>query len=399
MYGGGNIGRGFIGAMLSASGYHVTFIDIAENVVNALNERHEYPVRLVSEKGVEDTLVTNVGAVNGNDTEEAARAIAGCDILATSVGARILRFIVPNIVAGLRLRWQQTEKPLNILICENLNDADKVLYELLTAPLSEDEKKLFDERVGLVECSVGRMVPVQTDEMKDGDELRICTEPYPYLPVDKAAFKGDIPEINNMIPYSPFDYYVKRKLFIHNLGHAVCAYLGGYSGREYIAQSVSDAEIFAVTQNAMLESAQALSVKYGAELLSLVTHIDDLLSRFGNGILHDTCQRVGGDPARKLGQTDRLIGASRLCLECGVTPAYISAGAAGAVYRCLNENALEQTEENAARVLCEVSGLGMNDRLFEMIMRCYAVFRKGEPLSALRKAAGKIKAENSESAV
>ena len=29
MYGGGNIGRGFIGAMLSQCGYEVTFIDLA----------------------------------------------------------------------------------------------------------------------------------------------------------------------------------------------------------------------------------------------------------------------------------------------------------------------------------------------------------------------------------
>ena len=38
MYGGGNIGRGFIGALLSQSGYEVTFIDVAEPVVKELQE-------------------------------------------------------------------------------------------------------------------------------------------------------------------------------------------------------------------------------------------------------------------------------------------------------------------------------------------------------------------------
>ena len=38
MFGGGNIGRGFIGALLSQSGYEVTFIDVAEPVVKALQE-------------------------------------------------------------------------------------------------------------------------------------------------------------------------------------------------------------------------------------------------------------------------------------------------------------------------------------------------------------------------
>ena len=41
MYGGGNIGRGFIGALLSQSGYEVTFIDVAEPVVKALQENNE----------------------------------------------------------------------------------------------------------------------------------------------------------------------------------------------------------------------------------------------------------------------------------------------------------------------------------------------------------------------
>ena len=98
MYGGGNIGRGFIGALLSQSGYEVTFIDVAEPVVNALREKHEYPVRYVSSAGHEDVIIRNVTAVNGNDSDAASEAIANCDIMATAVGARILKFIVGNIV-------------------------------------------------------------------------------------------------------------------------------------------------------------------------------------------------------------------------------------------------------------------------------------------------------------
>ena len=62
MYGGGNIGRGFIGALLSGSGYRVTFIDVAEPVVKALQEQGTYPVRYVSSEGHEDVWVKNVTA-------------------------------------------------------------------------------------------------------------------------------------------------------------------------------------------------------------------------------------------------------------------------------------------------------------------------------------------------
>ena len=98
MYGGGNIGRGFIGAPLSQSGYRVTFIDVAPPVVEHLQKNECYPIRYVFSGGHEDVLVENVTAVNGNDMEAAATAIANCDIMATAVGARILKFIVPTLL-------------------------------------------------------------------------------------------------------------------------------------------------------------------------------------------------------------------------------------------------------------------------------------------------------------
>ena len=383
MYGGGNIGRGFIGATLSQSGYEVTFIDVAEPVVKALQEKHQYPVRYVSSEGYEDIMIEHVTAVNGNDQEAASEAIAGCDIMATAVGARILKFIVPNIVAGLRKRWARTDAPLNIIICENLNDANKILEGMLKEQLSEEEKALFGARVGLVEASIGRMVPVQTEEMKDGDPMRVCVERYGFLPVDLAAFKGEVPEIQNLVPFEPFDFYIKRKLFIHNMGHATCAYLGGYVGRKYIYQAIDDPEILSIVENAMLESAMALSQKYGVELEPLMLHITDLLGRFRN--------RVGGDPARKLGAADRLIGSSLLCLEMGVTPAYIAVGAAGAVYRYLNETGTEQSYDAAKQVLREVSGLPDEHTLLKMIMQIYGLYLEGETVAAMRRYAQRVK--------
>ena len=305
MYGGGNIGRGFIGALFSRAGYQVTFVDVAAPVVDELQSRRCYPLRIVSAEGNTDLKIENVTAVNGNDVEAVASTIAGCEIMATAVGARILKFIVPNIVAGLRKRWAEGGKPLNIIICENLNDANKIIEGMIKEQLTAEECAKFDETVGLVEASIGRMVPVQTDEMKDGEPLRVCVESYGFLPVDKAAFKGEIPEVAGMVPFEPFDFFVKRKLFIHNMGHATTAYLGGLIGLEYVWQAIDNADIRVIAQNAMTESAIALSRHYNVPLDGILLHITDLLGRFGNKALGDTCARVGGDPARKLANADR----------------------------------------------------------------------------------------------
>lgn len=392
IYGGGNIGRGFIGALMAASGYELTFIDVAEPLVNALNARKSYPVRHVSLEGHEDITVHNVTAINGRDTLAAASAIAECDIMATAVGARALNFIAPVIASGLKRRWAANARALDIIICENLMDANSVLRNMIYECLAPEERARLDIMVGFVEASVGRMVPVQTETMADGDPLRVCVERYAYLPVDKAAFKGRIPEIHGLFPYAPFDFFIKRKLYIHNMGHAVCAYLGGYVGLEYIWQAIDDPEILLIARDAMTESAIALSRRYGAPLEDLMMHIEDLLNRFRNAALMDTCARVGSDPVRKLGASDRLIGASLLALEQGATPASIAVGAAGAIYRYLSETGVRQSVETAQNALKALSGLEKHNALTELILSIYNLCAENAPLSTLRRAAQARKA-------
>ena len=392
MYGAGNIGRGFIGALFSQSGYDVAFIDVAKPVVEALRERGSYPLRVLDGAGYEDLTIERVSAIDGTDMDAVARAIAGADVMATAVGANILKFIAPNIANGLKLRFAQGGMPLNILICENLMDANKVLEGMIKQHLTAAEQSWMDQNVGLVEASIGRMVPVQTEEMKAGDALRVCVERYGFLPVDRDAFRGEIPQIRNMVPFSPFDFYIRRKLYIHNLGHATAAYLGLYTGKPLIADAIDEPEILFLAQGAMLESAEALSKKYGVALPEILRHISDLLARFANRSLGDTCARVGADPVRKLAASDRLIGSARLCLEQGVSPAYLCVGAAGGVYEYLKENALEQTEENAVAALRQLSGVVDGEALQQQILVYYRLFAVGDSLGGIRCAAQRVKA-------
>ncbi|HSK69146.1 MAG TPA: mannitol dehydrogenase, partial [Candidatus Limnocylindria bacterium] len=279
MYGAGNIGRGFVGALMSRSGYDVCFVDVDRGLVDRLNAAGAYTLRIVENDAFRDELVQNVCAVDGTDADAVARAVAGCDLMATAVGARILPRVAPLIARGLQLRFREGGAPLSIIICENMMDADKYLAELIEKELGEAGRALFRERVGLVEASIGRMVPVQTEAMREGDPLRVCAEAYGFLPVDRDAFKGDVPKLEGLVPHSPFDFYLRRKLYLHNMAHAGCAYLGMYAGKEYIYESIADENIALVTQDAMLESIAALSARYGAPFQALWDHAADLLYR------------------------------------------------------------------------------------------------------------------------
>lgn len=395
MYGGGNIGRGFIGPLFNQSGYQLIFIDVDDQVVSALARDQRYPVRYVSNEGHEDVWVEEVTAVHGNDDETTANVIAQCDIMATAVGSRALKYIVPNIVRGLRQRWAVTNKPLNIIICENLPNAAQYLRKLLKSGLTTDEQIYFDDSVGLVEASIGRMVPVQTAKMQAGNPLRVCVERYGFLPTDKAAFKGEIPDIENMVPFEPFDFYINRKLYVHNMGHATCAYLGDYLKLDFIYEAIDVSDIRIIVQNAMQDSAMSLSAKYDMQLNPVLFHVEDLIFRFNNVALGDTCDRVGGDPERKLSPEDRMIGSARLALEQNINPAYISVGVAAGVRRLIEERrGLHQSVEAAIHILHEVSGLDLDERLMKLIIDMYKIFLGGKTLTEIRIKADRIKASS-----
>jgi mannitol-1-phosphate 5-dehydrogenase len=117
----------------------------------------------------------------------------------------------------------------------------------------------------------------------------------------------------NLKPFSPFHFYIKQKLFIHNLGHAACAYMGSIKGYKYIWQAVGDKTIKNAAKQAMTESAAALSRHYAVPIKDILSHIEDLLARFANKALSDSAARVGRDPLRKLSPHDRMAGAAHFC--------------------------------------------------------------------------------------
>ena len=333
MYGAGNIGRGFIGQTFSVAGYKVGFVDINMEVIDALNEKNEYPVNIVTTEKNKEIIVKNVYGIDGKDIDKVSDEIASCDMMATAIGVNVLKFIAKPIAKGIEKRAKLSDKPLNIIICENLIGADKFLKGLILNEVPE-LKDYIEEKVGFIEASIGRMVPVMTEEKKAGNPLRVYVEPYNILPVDKAAFKGEIPtDVANLYPYTPFDLFIERKLFMHNMSHALCAYLGNLRGYEYVYQAANDYDIRYCAFRALIQSALAIAKENGVEVAGLILHSENLLYRFTNVALADTVARVGKDTKRKLGASDRLIGALKLCEKHNIDASYICIGiAAGLMF-------------------------------------------------------------------
>jgi mannitol-1-phosphate 5-dehydrogenase len=187
------------------------------------------------------------------------------------------------------------------------------------------------EQVGFVETVVSRMVPELSPADREADPLLVVVEDYDRLPADAAAFRGLAPHVAGLEPVERFQGYFERKLFTHNLGHAVTAYLGYSAGYTHIHEAVADPALAAQVRGAMEEAGAGLIARWGFSASEQRAHAEELMRRFANVALRDTVARVGRDPLRKLRRDDRLVGGALLALEQGVEPRNIAAGIAAAL--------------------------------------------------------------------
>lgn len=390
MYGAGSIGRGFIGQLFSETGYKTIFIDVNTELIQQLNERGEYPLRFVKNSGNREIIVRNVSGVDGDNHDEICHVIAKADIMATSVGKNILPLIAENIADGLRKRWaNQNYRTLNIIVCENMIKSNEYLRKLISEYLDSDEKKMFNQYIGTVETCIGRNVPVMTEELYDGDPLRIIAEDYTLLPVDAASVVGKLPALKSVVFKEEFGFYIRQKLFMYNMAHAVIAYLAHMRGLKKLCDAVSEPDIKYVAARALSEIAVAMAEEYKEDLGELMRFCHELLYRFNNKRLGITVTRLGADPVRKLSKEDRLVGPALLCEKQGLTPAFLALGiAAGYCYLDEGDAYSIEIQEyikkmGIEKTVAHFSSLDETTRLHQLIMIYYRQFQQKVSLNLM----------------
>jgi len=304
IFGAGRIGRSFIGQLFGSAGYKIVFIDVDHEIVRLLNERGSY--RVVIKGYTEQILcISNVSALHSSDTEKVTDAICSAGIAAVSVGKFALGKVIPVIAAGLEKRlFHNPFTPLDIILAENHRSAAEFTKSELAANLPADFP--LESYVGLLETSIGKMVPIIPATEIKKDPLVVFAEPYNTLILDAKGFRNPIPDVKGLAPKENIKAWVDRKAFIHNLGHATAAYYGYYLHPEmiYMYEILDDEKVADFTRKVMLQSAAILAKAYPDDLplSDLEEHVDDLISRFRNKALQDTVYRVGSDLIRKLGR-------------------------------------------------------------------------------------------------
>ena len=373
MIGAGNIGRGFIGALLEKSGWHVTFADVAENLITAINERRSYTVH-IRDKECSQWTVSSISGISSAG-QELVDAIAGdCQLITTAVGLRILPIVAKPIAAGIRARKQAGSRQLlNVVACENAVRGTSQLRDAVYSHLSPEEIDYAKEYVGFADCAVDRIVPKASFE----NPLDVAVEQYTEWDVEKGGWKGELPDIQGCSFVDDLSAYIERKLFTLNSGHAICAYLGALKGCRTIVESIADPAIGHLVYRAMWESGEGLIQKFSFDPDAHHAYIDRIFARFQNPYLEDETARVAREPIRKLAPTDRLIKPLTTAYGYGLNVDHLIFGAAAALhFDCPeDEQSVEMIgkiqAEGVARALEAYTGLQSGHPLFGRILDVY----------------------------
>lgn len=361
-FGAGNIGRGFIGEILSKNDFEVIFVDMNAAVIDALNERHGYEIGIASPEHEKISVSGVSGINNGKNPEEVVQAIAEADIVTTAIGPTILPYIAELIAKGIHARKQAgNQNPLDFLACENMIGGSEFLGGKVAEYLSDEDRAYVAEYIGFPNAAVDRIVPGQRHE----DVLYVEVEPFREWVIDESQLKNISFKLEGAHYATNLEPFIERKLFSVNSGHATVAYNSAYKGYKTILEGLQDVEVVDALKAVQVETRALLLAKWGQYFTeeSLIDYHQVIISRFKNPEIIDEVTRVGRTPIRKLGYDERFIRPIRELNDRGLDySAHLDVVGKIFAYKDDNDDQAVELQEKLAtgelsKVIKEVTGL------------------------------------------
>lgn len=380
--GAGKVGRGFLGHLLSCSGYALWFVDRDAALVERLEGARRYPVLLLTEPP-RSVMIERVRALHTVDGEAVAEQFAQAAVVLTAVGGTHLPEVARLIARGVEQRWgAAVEAPLNLLIGENYYRPAELLREQVRQHLARPAHRYFERWIGLVELQILRSCIEPTVEMAAEDPLWVRAQDEWRLPADAAAFRGPPPRIEGLQPVAMFAGGQERKLYTYKAAAAAIAYAGYLKGYALLADAANDPQILALARGVCAESGAALVRRHGFDPDEQRAFAEGCLARCRDRAVVVPIERSGRDPLHQLGRRDRLVGAARLCLEHGIAPEHLTTAIAAALQYNPPADASAQRlqqrlqADGLSAVLKEACGIDPEGDLGQKVRARYALVRE-----------------------
>jgi mannitol-1-phosphate 5-dehydrogenase len=343
-YGAGAIGRGYVAPLLFDQGYEIHFVDTNRALIERLRSAGRYTsLETGSDEYARRTVEVSGAYLPGEENAILSKA----EIVIIAVGARNCVNLWPNVArtTGCVLSCENDRESANRLRrLSGMSNAYFAVPDVITSN-SAPEAELRRDPLAVV-TETGTMV--------------VEDNPFP-LP---ASFQK----------LSPHDLDVQWscKFYLHNTPHAVTAYLGAERGYTYVHEAMADPDVDRVVVGVLDELSEAIVAAGMAPAAMAEWYSAKELRRFRNAMLFDPISRVAREPFRKLGATERLLGAAQLCLSRGVFPKHLVRG----IVSALRYDNVDDPDQNLMTLRSALStedllsiatGLGEHEALFKVL--------------------------------
>ena len=317
-FGAGNIGRGFIGEILSKNGFEIYFVDTNKAIIDELNTRHSYEIGIASSSPEKISVSGVFGINNGENPEDVIEAIAQADIVTKAIGPNILPYIAELVAKGIQKRKEENKQvQIDIIACENMIGGSEFLEKKVAEYLSDSDKVYLANYIGFPNAAVDRIVPGQKHE----DLLYVEVEPFCEWVIDESQIKNKSFKLEGVHYANNLEPFIERKLFSVNSGHARVAYSSVYKGYKTILEGLQHKEILSALKGVQKETRALLLAKWPQYFTEedLMSYHQMIISRFANPKIIDEVTRVARTPIRKLGYDERFIRPIRELNERGLS--------------------------------------------------------------------------------
>ncbi len=386
VFGMGAIGLAYLCPILHRAGRDVIFIERDPSRIEAMRKAgYEYALR--PSCGSESVKIARLSVKSWENRDAILALSLRIDTAFTAIGVRQIQELQPLIIDIVKMRYAfWVEAPLNIVFCENfpIEAADPLArfrHEIRRQLNDPDIQVYFDEFIGLVPAIDEAVVPeIGADDLAHP----IVVEPEsPRLIIDSTAWKtiesGTYPRWPHIIFTSSFRPQHLRKLWCHNLAHAMIGYLGYARGYETVYDAISDPDIHAAVRRAMKSFGRELYRRWDSSSTGMPfeEYVDWRIEKYRDKSLNDTTARLCRDPLRKLAPGDRLLGPARYIhqhaeLAMENPAADILLGIVAALYYAVDTGAVDTYVEQRERVLTH---LGVDSSHFCRAEQAFKDFR------------------------
>ncbi len=314
-FGAGNIGRGFIGEVLSKNNFGITFVDVNTDVIDYINTHQKYEIEYADANATR-VEVNNVAALSAlKDEQKIICSILEADLITTSIGMANLERI-SQLLAKCLIERGLAHQKIDVIANENAINATDQLKEHIKSKVSDDEWGIINSNTGFVNSAIDRQ---SLSKEVDGVSIPFV-EPYYEWVVEKNKFVNAdlVDQLAGVLFVDDLKPYIERKLYIVNAEHAVTAYVGSLFGKKTVQEALSDRRIHDFVKSLMKDNARYLIHEYHMDESELDEYIEKTLKRHSSPYVKDDINRVARSPLRKISPNERIIGPLMKSSELGL---------------------------------------------------------------------------------